>query len=553
MFIISSCTFNSKDQVAKVNGKYITSSELYKYVPKNNFKSMSRERKEEIINEICDDFLMREFLQEKGKFDSGDVYWEMHIWEIRELANAAFEKLVIHTVLNEHTIKEHYDKKKYDLNVSHILLGFNNSKNLNPRNRAEAEELIKNISEEVNKDNFNDLAIKYSDDKSVENNQGDLGWLKVGQSIENFENIAYSLQPGQISEPIETDFGFHIVKLNEKKENLVEPFEKAKLEIEEIARISWRTRFIEREQKVLDSLENEYPVVLFDSTVTDFLDQYNRLSTNVFFSEQFNTFDILDIFSDSLILGKLGNWDINKRWIIDYLKLINMKEAPRFTDRASFDYFIEMSQIGSRIYKSAIDMGLDKSTDFLSHKNVYMAKKSSEIFDKLYVYDSMTPTDNQLKDFYENHKDEKYYIEAKVQVKEVLLKDLLEAEKIIKRIHNGEDISELAEKYSKRNIGKKNKGLIPAFKKSQYGEMGSNAFEMEDGEVSGPFKIENFYSVIQRVKYIPESYREYDKVRYRILSDYKNHYVDDIRAEKKQMLRNKYSVKINSKFIDYEN
>ncbi|MFA6617484.1 MAG: peptidylprolyl isomerase [Candidatus Neomarinimicrobiota bacterium] len=553
ILILSSCTFNSNDQVAKVNGKFITSSELYKYIPKDNFEFLSREQKEEVINEICENYLMREFLEEEGIFDAGDIYWEMHIWEIKELANAAFKKLVSDHVLNDKTIKEHYNKTKYDLNLSHILLGFNNPKDFNSRTREEAKLLINKISKELNKDNFNDLAIKYSDDKNIEDNQGSLGWVKVGQLLDEFEDVAYSLKPGEISEPFETEFGFHIVKLNERKENIVEAYEHAKLQIEEVAMISWRSKFVKREQNVLDSLEKEYPLVLFDSTVTDFLNQYKRLSTNVFFSEQFNTFDILNIINDSLVLGKIGDLDIDKTWVIDYLKLINIKQAPRFTDRASFDSFIEMSQIGSRIYKSALDMGLDKSTDFLSDKNVFMAKRSSEVFDQLYVYDSIKPTDEELKNFYEKIKDDKYYVEAKVQVKEVLLKDEEEAKKILERIKNGEDISKLAEKHSIRNIGKKNKGIIPPFKKNQYGEMSLAAFEMEDGEISGPFKISNYYSVIQRIKYIPESYREYDKVLYRLLSDYKNHYIDDVRAEKKEMLKNKYSLKINSNFIGHEN
>lgn len=553
ILIITSCTFFSNDQVAIVNGKDISSEELYKYIQREKYESLSTQEKKDVINKMCDDFLMRDYLEESGIFGSGDVFWEIRVWEIHELANLAFKKLVIHPVLNDNTIRDYYNKTKYDLNLSHILIGFDNSKNLNTRSRQEAEALVKNISKELNKNNFNELALQYSDDASVANNQGNLGWSKVGQWVEEFENAAYSLNPGQISDPIETEFGFHIIKLNERKENLVEPFEKAKIEIEEIAMSSWRQKFMKQEQQIIDSLETKNKIVLYDSTLTDFLERFDRLSTNVFFSDQFNAFDIMNIFSDSLVLGKIGNWDIDKAWIVDYLKQINLKQPPRFTDRASFDSFIEANRLGAMIYKSAIEMGLDKSTEFANTKNVYLAKKSSTLFERQYIYGAISPDEKQLKNFYEEVKDEKYHIEAKVQVKEVLLEDSLQAKEIIARIRNGEDISLLAEKYSKRNIGKKNKGLIPAFKKDQYGDMSIAAFDMRDGDVSGPYKVGEYYSVIQRVKYIPESYKTYDKIRYRILSDYKTYHLEEVRAEKINMLRNKYSVKINPKFINHEN
>ena len=60
---------------------------------------------------------------------------------------------------------------------------------------------------------FEDLALKYSEDPSVATNKGDLGWFGKGVMVPEFENAAFSLKKGEVSELIKTDFGYHIIKV----------------------------------------------------------------------------------------------------------------------------------------------------------------------------------------------------------------------------------------------------------------------------------------------------------------------------------------------------
>jgi len=64
--------------------------------------------------------------------------------------------------------------------------------------------------------NFADLAKKYSEDTSASNG-GELGWLVRGQTVKEFENAAYSMKPGQVSDVIKTVYGIHILKLEDKQ------------------------------------------------------------------------------------------------------------------------------------------------------------------------------------------------------------------------------------------------------------------------------------------------------------------------------------------------
>ncbi|ADJ28308.1 peptidylprolyl isomerase [Nitrosococcus watsonii] len=83
-------------------------------------------------------------------------------------------------------------------------------------------------------DDFSELAQAHSDDKASALKGGDLGWVSPGQMIPRFEEAMRSLEPGEISEPFKTQFGWHVVQvLDRRQENVTEEFNRnrAKTEI----------------------------------------------------------------------------------------------------------------------------------------------------------------------------------------------------------------------------------------------------------------------------------------------------------------------------------
>ena len=76
---------------------------------------------------------------------------------------------------------------------------------------------LKNLKKEIedNKISFSEAAITYSQDPGSKNNGGSLGLVKRGDLVRDFEAVAFNLKIGDISEPVETDFGFHIIQTDE--------------------------------------------------------------------------------------------------------------------------------------------------------------------------------------------------------------------------------------------------------------------------------------------------------------------------------------------------
>src|SRR5258708_17388845 len=97
---------------------------------------------------------------------------------------------------------------------------------------AEGEEIRKK-AEDVLKEakkggKFHELAKKYSEDPGSKEKGGDLGWITQGQTVPEFEKTAFSLNPGQISDLVKTQYGFHIIKVLEKETAHTKPFDEVK-------------------------------------------------------------------------------------------------------------------------------------------------------------------------------------------------------------------------------------------------------------------------------------------------------------------------------------
>ncbi|HEY0740788.1 MAG TPA: peptidylprolyl isomerase [Chryseosolibacter sp.] len=84
---------------------------------------------------------------------------------------------------------------------------------------AAKNQLIELRSRIQSGEDFATLASKYSDDPSVVQNKGDMGWVGRGQMVPEFEAMAFKLKPNEISMPFESDFGFHIMQLVERRGN----------------------------------------------------------------------------------------------------------------------------------------------------------------------------------------------------------------------------------------------------------------------------------------------------------------------------------------------
>jgi peptidyl-prolyl cis-trans isomerase D len=97
--------------------------------------------------------------------------------------------------------------------------------------KDKAESILKQLQAGAN---FADLAKKYSEDPGSKDNGGSLGWIQRGQTVPEFEQVAFSLKPGETSGVVRSTFGFHIIHVDARQDAHVKSLDEVKAQIEPV-------------------------------------------------------------------------------------------------------------------------------------------------------------------------------------------------------------------------------------------------------------------------------------------------------------------------------
>ncbi len=211
-------------------------------------------KKQEIIEQIGSEEKLKEILKENGA--SEERLQKDLRNEIRTLK--LLEQLNVPKITDKDAQKFYNDnKKQFDMPervlVAHILIDTNpdNIKrkivDADKNAKLSNEEINKKVDEEVakqkallqkvlkeakaNPKNFAQLAKEYSQDEQSAKNGGKLGYIIRGQFVPEFEKVAFSQKVGTISEPVKTQFGEHIIMVDDKAQKGLQPFSKVKEDI----------------------------------------------------------------------------------------------------------------------------------------------------------------------------------------------------------------------------------------------------------------------------------------------------------------------------------
>jgi len=158
---------------------------------------------------------------------------------------------------NQQEIQNFYEQNKSDYQIPeqvkarHILIKADPE---NEDSQKKAQERIQEISEIATVDNFAELAEKHSEDQGSADRGGDLGFFERGRMAPEFEEIAFSLAPKTISEPVETSFGYHLILVEEHQEASVKPLEQVKKDVTQKALLEQKVDEIYK--KIKEFLQN---------------------------------------------------------------------------------------------------------------------------------------------------------------------------------------------------------------------------------------------------------------------------------------------------------
>ncbi len=234
----------SSKALAVINGKEITASEFdlrWSQVPefaRKTYAGTDGRRK------FLDELITRELLLQEAKkrgIDRDRTFQERleRIKERNMLDGLIREEVDARVTVTPDEIKAFYDANRGnftapdELRAGHILV----------RTEAEATEIRKSILEG---ESFAGAARRVSLDAATRHKGGDLGVIKKGQTVPEFERALFTLKVGEISQPVPTQFGYHLVKLTDRTPGGPLSFEEAKDQVKEQVQIEKkRKRFDE--------------------------------------------------------------------------------------------------------------------------------------------------------------------------------------------------------------------------------------------------------------------------------------------------------------------
>lgn len=208
------------------------------YNPQQFEELVSNDLKQKKIDNLFDNLIVSDnYLQDVAKFKNHQVTVQgvkisrqslaplvsVSEQEIKDYLAKPENQKAIETAYTENFSK--YNKPE-EVKARHILIAGDDAKAL---------EKIKSIRSKVNTKNFGDIAKKETEDPTGKANGGDLGWFGSGRMVPEFETVAFGMKKGEISEPVKTQFGYHIIYVEDKKAAETKQIDSVKNELAQMA------------------------------------------------------------------------------------------------------------------------------------------------------------------------------------------------------------------------------------------------------------------------------------------------------------------------------
>jgi peptidyl-prolyl cis-trans isomerase C len=191
--------------VAQINGKSLTMDdierELSKVPPVLQAALQDQEGKRRFLENLIKKELLLQEAQRRGLERSAEVQEKLAELKQTMILEALLTKEIEEKIkVSDEELNEYLRSRAEQANVRHILVS----------TEAEARALQARLQKG---ESFEKLAKAYSLDSNSSGRGGELGFFSRGQTNSPFEEAAFKLQPGQVSEPVKTDYGYHLIKL----------------------------------------------------------------------------------------------------------------------------------------------------------------------------------------------------------------------------------------------------------------------------------------------------------------------------------------------------
>lgn len=441
---------------------------------------------------------------------------------------------IIRTQFGYHILKVN-DRRPVsnEVTVAHIMIAKNDE-----TSDGESLQRIQEILNRVKQgEDFGDLARQFSDDPNTAKKGGELNRFGSGRlNAPSFEEAAFNLEnPGDISEPVQTNFGWHIIKLIERHPK--ESYEEIREDLLKRVKSSDRSKIIvtsvnERIKEKYNFQEVENPIPFFNNFVTDSIMKRTWKKTGN--PQELNK-----------IAFKMGDQAISFSEFADFIEN-HQKSGPVFTNKE-----LQLTKYYEEFLNQKLDTYFKLS---LEEENPEYANLINEYRDGLLIYDLMqkniwekSKNDSIGLEKYFNANRENYKWNTRIKGMIASTSSKNSADEIKSMLENGKTEEEIKSAFNTDDV-------VQVIFTSGTFELGNSilpeTFEKKPGvsqvyDISSSENKGTQFIVVKTTEVIAPGYKQLDEVRGRVMSAYQN----ELEAQWMQELRNKYNFKVNKKVL----
>lgn len=470
---------------------------------------------------------------EFSKGDGGDIYWLTAGQTVPEFDEAVYETKKgevypkpIRTKYGIHVLKVTDEQPRvYQIKAEHILATF---KQNNKIDTASALAKIREVQAKLEEGaSFEELAKEYSDDPGSKDNGGDLGYFQRRMMVKPFDEAAFSLEPGEISDVVETRFGFHIIKVTDRKD--MPPFEQEK---EKLKPLYQGKQYPIDKEEYLNSLKEKYPVTKNDNV----FDKLRNRSGYLKFDEEFWDSDQHKELSDSILVS-IGKENLTVTDFMNYAISDSKYATNRMTngavENAVEDYVVQQLLIQKALDLRSGDTEFAKLMD--DYKNgLYIFKlQEDEIWNKIEV------DTTKLIELYEKTKDN-YMWPNRVAYNVIYRADSADIYTDKAFLDAGASFETIMDKNAKEPL-LKSRNVSHALSVIEGNRIAENAYNLgEAGDISQPFKFGNGWYIVQLTEKVPARHKTFEEAQSELVGVYQEQQTKKLEEEYIKQLRKLY-------------
>lgn len=480
-----------------------------------------------ILDNIINEYVLEDYV-DASRLETDPRFQALLDYHRKKTILAAWKQVEVKDkiAINDADIRTEFQKSRTRVRARHLFA---------PTEKAadSLRQLLRNGA------GFEDLARQVFRDPWLSLNGGDLGYFTAGEMDPAVEEAAFSLPPGEISAPIQTENGFSIIRVEDRQTAPLITETEYATQLKQIRRyLRWKREKLAERAYIRDALKTADPH--FNKPgLSALMEIVKGLQANP------ASLDTLYVNLPRDVIGLYGNipcvqfgdesWDVQA--VVARLGQVEPKHLQLVQDQTSLKMLLQGLVARELLYRRALEMGIDdlKTTRESLAKAQRYAKSR---FLRVAVYDTVAVPEAELREAYEKRRQE-YYFPEEVKVQVLIANDSLTALQLRKMALEGTDFTSLVHQYS-LGVGERNPdGIFDWSPRGKFGTLADPVFGLKVDQISAPVKGEGYYLLFKLLDRRPRRDKTFSEAREQIEAELlpprqRDRFLEFIRRERRQ-------------------